>query len=127
METCVKEHSAEAVLSEQFGYAARVNEIINNKYNRKPLAYVHTFGCQQNVSDSERLKGLLDLMGYGFTDEITEADLVLYNTCAVREHAEDRVFGNVGILKALKKDPILRYQTATEFLKDLKTGIFSVN
>ena len=104
METCVKEHSAEAVLSEQFGYAARVNEIINNKYNRKPLAYVHTFGCQQNVSDSERLKGLLDLMGYGFTDEITEADLVLYNTCAVREHAEDRVFGNVGILKALKKE-----------------------
>ena len=71
LETCVKEHNAEAVLSEQFGYAARVKEIVTNKYNLQPLAYVHTFGCQQNVSDSERLKGLLDLMGYGFTDEIT--------------------------------------------------------
>ena len=104
METCVKEHNAEAVLSEQFGYAARVKEIVTNKYNLQPLAYVHTFGCQQNVSDSERLKGLLELMGYGFTDVIENADLVLYNTCAVREHAEDRVFGNVGILKALKKE-----------------------
>ncbi len=88
---------------EQEAYAARVREILVERYSDKPLAFVHTYGCQQNVSDSERLKGLLQLMGYGFTDDLNKADLVLYNTCAVREHAEDRVFGNVGILKANKR------------------------
>ncbi len=68
-----------------------------------PLAYVRTYGCQQNVSDSERMKGLLAQMGFGFTDNVEEADFILFNTCAVREHAEDRVFGNVGALKALKR------------------------
>ncbi|MBE6798964.1 MAG: tRNA (N6-isopentenyl adenosine(37)-C2)-methylthiotransferase MiaB [Ruminococcaceae bacterium] len=94
----------DAELREQFSFALRVSEILKTKYSTKPLAFVHTYGCQQNVSDSERLKGLLELMGYGFTEELSEAQLVLYNTCAVREHAEDRVFGNVGILKALKRE-----------------------
>lgn len=87
----------------QFGYAERVRELVTAKYTHKPLAFVHTYGCQQNVSDSEHLKGFLELMGYGFTENLDEADLVLYNTCAVREHAESRVFGNVGILKANKR------------------------
>lgn len=69
----------------------------------QPLAYVHTFGCQGNVADSERMKGWLAQMGYGFTEEIEQADFVLYNTCAVREHAHDRVFGNVGALKPIKE------------------------
>ena len=69
----------------------------------KPLACTHTYGCQGNVSDGERINGLLESMGYGFTDEPAEADLILYNTCAVREHAEDRVFGNVGALKHIKR------------------------
>ena len=68
-----------------------------------PLAYVRTYGCQQNVADSERLKGMLAAMGYGFTENPEEASLILFNTCAVREHAEDRVFGNVGALKNLKR------------------------
>ncbi len=68
-----------------------------------PLAYVRTYGCQQNVADSERMKGLLAQMGFGFTDSPEQADFILFNTCAVREHAEDRVFGNVGALKALKR------------------------
>lgn len=69
----------------------------------QPLAMVRTFGCQQNVSDSERMKGMLAEMGFGFTEEPAEADLILFNTCAVREHAEDRVFGNVGALKVYKR------------------------
>ncbi len=69
----------------------------------KPLACIRTYGCQQNVADSEKIKGMLSLMGYGFTENKEEADLILFNTCAIREHAEDRVFGNVGALKALKK------------------------
>ncbi len=67
-----------------------------------PLAHVRTYGCQQNVSDSEHIKGMLADMGYGFTEEPEQADFILYNTCAVREHAEDRVFGNVGALKNIK-------------------------
>jgi len=68
-----------------------------------PKAYVHTFGCQGNVSDGERMKGLLSDMGYVFVDDEKEADLILLNTCAIREHAEDRVYGNIGRLKVLKK------------------------
>ena len=75
---------------------------------RAPLAHVKTYGCQQNVADGERLKGMLQKMGYAFTDFKEEADLIIFNTCAVREHAQDRVFGNIGALKRLKiKNPQL--------------------
>lgn len=83
-------------------YVEKVRRINQEKASR-PLAFVHTYGCQQNVSDSEHIKGLLDKMGYGFTDTPENADLALYNTCAVREHAEQRVFGNVGALKGIKE------------------------
>lgn len=65
--------------------------------------FVHSFGCQQNVADGEKIKGQLILMGYEETDDITLADVVFFNTCAVRENAEARVFGNVGELKHQKK------------------------
>ena len=68
-----------------------------------PLAMVHTYGCQQNVADGEKIKGQLAQMGFSFTEDPEEADLILYNTCAIREHAEDRVFGNVGALKNIKR------------------------
>ena len=69
---------------------------------RMPLAFTHTYGCQGNVSDGERINGMLSEMGFDFTDDPDKADFILYNTCAVREHAEDRVFGNVGALKHVK-------------------------
>ena len=68
-----------------------------------PLAFVDTYGCQQNEADSERLRGYLARMGYAFTDTEEGADLVLMNTCAIREHAEHRVFGNVGALSHTKR------------------------
>ena len=68
-----------------------------------PKALVRTYGCQQNVSDSEKIKGFLAEMGFSFTDSEDEADFILFNTCAVREHAEDRVFGNIGALKNVKR------------------------
>lgn len=71
---------------------------------KQPMAHVRTFGCQQNVADSQRIKGMLEQMGFGFTEEAADADLILFNTCAVREHAQDRVFGNIGALKKLKKE-----------------------
>ena len=68
-----------------------------------PLAFVDTYGCQQNEADSERIRGMLQCAGYGFTDTEEGADVIVLNTCAVREHAEQRVFGNVGALKGLKE------------------------
>lgn len=69
----------------------------------RPLALIHSYGCQQNVSDGEKIKGRLALVGYDFTNDVNEAQLIIYNTCAVRENAEDRVFGNLGDLKHLKE------------------------
>ena len=91
-----------AELETQRQYAQRVREYYRADDRPSPLALVRTYGCQQNVSDSEHIKGLLAEMGFGFTEEPAEADLVLFNTCAVREHAEDRVFGNIGAMKAYK-------------------------
>ncbi|MBO4877378.1 MAG: tRNA (N6-isopentenyl adenosine(37)-C2)-methylthiotransferase MiaB [Ruminococcus sp.] len=67
------------------------------------LAYVRSFGCQLNVSDGEKIKGVLKRAGYGFTEDENLADLIILNTCAVRESAEDRVFGIVGSMKKLKE------------------------
>ena len=78
-------------------------DIISQYYDTPPLAYVHSYGCQQNVNDGERIKGVLVDIGYGLCDKPEDADLILFNTCAVREHAEQRVFGNVGALKGLKE------------------------
>ena len=67
------------------------------------LAFVDTYGCQQNEADSERLRGYLREVGYDFTNDEAEADLILINTCAIREHAEMRVLGNVGALVHTKR------------------------
>ena len=92
----------EGELARQREYAEAVRSIIEAKYPEPPRAFVHTYGCQGNVADGERLKGMLADMGYELVEELEGADLVLYNTCAIREHAEDRVFGNVGALKGMK-------------------------
>lgn len=81
-----------------------LNEEFYYKKGRYPAAYTHHYGCQQNVSDGEKINGMLSAMGYFFTDNPEEADLVLFNTCAVRGHAEDRIYGNVGALKKSKRD-----------------------
>ena len=69
----------------------------------RPLAFVDTYGCQQNEADSERLRGYLEQMGFGFTASEEEARIIVINTCAIREHAEQRVFGNVGALVHVKR------------------------
>ena len=89
--------------AEQAAYLNRVREILKAKSKGTLKACVTTYGCQQNVSDSQRIKGMLLSMGYELTDDKSEADFVLFNTCAVREHAEDRVWGNVGAMKKYKE------------------------
>lgn len=86
-----------------FEHAAAAAALVSQVYDTPPLAYVHSYGCQQNVNDGERIKGVLTDIGYGLCDAPEQADLILFNTCAVREHAEQRVFGNVGALKGLKE------------------------
>ena len=100
----MEDRLAQDSLSQQAGYMAQVKEIMKARTGGKtPLAYVRTYGCQQNVADGEKIKGLLAEMGFAFIDGPEDADFILFNTCAVREHAEDRVFGNVGALKNIKR------------------------
>ncbi len=71
--------------------------------NVAPTAYVETYGCQQNEADSEKLRGYLVQSGYAIVNEAEGADVVIMNTCAIREHAEQRVFGNLGALTHTKR------------------------
>ena len=66
-------------------------------------AFVHSYGCQLNVSDGERIRGILESLGYTMTSSWDDADLILLNTCAVRESAEDRVYGILGNIKQYKR------------------------
>ncbi len=89
------------------GYLAKIREDNANfavKNGRTRLAHTETYGCQQNVNDTERIRGMLSEAGFGFTEDASEADLVIYNTCAVRENAEQKVFGRLGILKHMKEE-----------------------
>lgn len=96
----------EEQIRRQYEYIDRIaarNAEQAQRTGRAPRALAHTFGCQQNFADTERIAGMLAEMGYEMTEEPDEADFILYNTCAVREHAEARAFGNVGALSHLKK------------------------
>ena len=76
---------------------------VTGQWADKPLALVDTYGCQQNEADSERIRGYLERMGFGFTDDPEQARIIVINTCAIREHAEQRVLGNVGALVHTKR------------------------
>ena len=89
-------------LQEQFAYCDKIAAMWQSR-GTTPLAYVETYGCQQNEADSEQIRGLLAQSGYGMTDGPENADVVVLNTCAIREHAEQRVFGNLGALTHTKK------------------------
>lgn len=82
---------------------AAMNRDFEITNGRKPRAYTQTFGCQQNEADTERIAGMLHDMGYEKTTCTDDADVLIYNTCAVREHAESRALGNIGALSHLKK------------------------
>ena len=80
-----------------------LKKLLQQRYGKKIKAYVRTYGCQQNVSDSEKIKGVLCELGCECVLTSEQADIIIFNTCAVRANAEDRVFGNIGALKAIKK------------------------
>ncbi len=92
-----------ADVEQQLAFCQSVAELTAQWPEGKPLAFVDTYGCQQNEADSERIRGYLEKMGFGFTDSEEEARIIVINTCAIREHAEQRVFGNVGALVHVKR------------------------
>lgn len=71
---------------------------------RGKFYHIQTYGCQMNEHDTETMKGMLEEMGYTWTENRREADIILLNTCAIRENAEDKVFGELGHLKSLKTE-----------------------
>ena len=85
-------------IERQRAIAAELKPRLQGKY-----AMVRTFGCQQNEADGERIAGALAECGYTLTNDVEVADLVILNTCAIREHAEERVLGNIGSLKKQKE------------------------
>ena len=93
----------EADLARQRKFQQQIRSMFESR-QAHPAACVETFGCQQNVADGQRLMGMLEACGFSFTEDPKEADLVLLNTCAVREHAEQRVFGNLGALTHTKRE-----------------------
>ena len=88
---------SQEALNAQLAFCSKINEYWRSQAIT-PLAYVETYGCQQNEADSEKIRGLLIESGYAITDAAEGADVVVMNTCAIREHAEQRVFGNLGAL-----------------------------
>lgn len=97
----------EEQLAAERGFIIKLKEE-NMRYaaqNGRPrLALTETYGCQQNENDTERIRGMLFEAGFEFTDDAKIADVVIYNTCAVRENAEQKVFGRLGILKHIKEE-----------------------
>ena len=89
-------------LRQQFAYCDKIASLWAAA-GRVPTAYVETYGCQQNEADSEKLRGYLAQSGYTIVHEAEGADVVVMNTCAIREHAEQRVFGNLGALTHTKR------------------------
>lgn len=89
-------------LDSQFSYCDKIAAYWQQQ-DITPKAYVETYGCQQNEADSEKLRGYLTQSGYAIVQEAEGADVVVMNTCAIREHAEQRVFGNLGALTHTKR------------------------
>ena len=81
--------------------AERIN---NNLDGRKPTYYIETYGCQMNEHDSEKIAGILERCGYVPAADKAAANIIFFNTCCVREHAEKKVFGNIGALKKVKDE-----------------------
>lgn len=93
---------SEEQLQIQKDYIKKVRQI-NDKSPKKRTMFISTFGCQMNAHDSEKLEGMLKEMGYSQAEDEKSADFIIYNTCCVRENAENKVYGNLGYLKHAKE------------------------
>ena len=93
---------SDADMARQREFTEKIKEL-HAQRGKAVHALVDTFGCQQNVADSQHIMGMLEAMGCDFVTEPAEADIIVLNTCAIRDHAEKRVYGNLGALTHTKK------------------------
>ena len=93
---------SDADMERQREFTGKIKEL-HAQRGKTVRALVDTFGCQQNVADSQHIMGMLEAMGCEFVTEPAEADIIVLNTCAIRDHAEKRVYGNLGALTHTKK------------------------
>ena len=93
---------SDADMKRQREFTEKIKEL-HRQRGKTVRALVDTFGCQQNVADSQHIMGMLEAMGCEFVTEPAEADIIVLNTCAIRDHAEKRVYGNLGALTHTKK------------------------
>ena len=100
--TSTNDEKESALQREYMRQAADYTERLGKELGRKPRYCVVTFGCQMNARDSEKLSGILERIGYLPAAREEDADLVVYNTCTVRDNANQRVYGRLGYLKSLK-------------------------
>lgn len=78
-----------------------------SRYGERAYILIKTYGCQMNAHDTEVIAGILEALGYQATTDINTADVILINTCAIRENAENKVFSEIGNLKHLKKNDLI--------------------
>lgn len=105
------EYFVKPSLKEAVKRTKTTTEIVKDEYKldekyllgKDKTYFIRTFGCQANLRDEETIAGILELMGYTKSEDIAKSDIILLNTCAVRENAEERVFGEVGHLKAIRQ------------------------
>lgn len=89
----------------EIDYCNKIKDLYFKLYKKEtPLAFIKTYGCQQNVSDSEKYVGMLEKMGFKITDNKDISDIIFFNTCAIRENAENKAFGNLGWIKNIKNN-----------------------
>ena len=121
-----KQISQDEILMQQYNInsLSQMNEDFFKENGRYQSYFIQTFGCQMNEHDSENLAGMFDMMNIDLADSMEEADIIIFNTCAVRENAELKVYGNLHALKKLKvKNPDLELFNNLKFkIKFLMKG-----
>ena len=93
---------SDAEVAKEISACRQVAEELSKIFEEAPTYYIETFGCQQNEADSQRLAGICRLCGYVPTDDIKKAKIILFNTCAIREHAEKKALSIIGETKHIK-------------------------
>ena len=81
---------------------AAAKRVKDEVYDLALTYHIESYGCQMNEHDSEKIAGMMEDMGYAKAEDKSKADFIIFNTCCIREHAEQRVYGNIGALKSAR-------------------------
>lgn len=98
----MKEFFTHEYIDTQIIFVEKCKELLREKYKKTPQFYLHSYGCQGNVSEGEKIEGILTEIGFIKTENVELADIIILNTCAIREKAQEKVFSNIGNILRLK-------------------------